>query len=89
MTINPLKPFALGSSILLIAPFFLWGTAMVAMKGVLPHTTPLFVAGIRALPAGILVLLFAHFLGRSRSAAPRSQPNKISETNRKADRVRL
>ena len=77
MTINPPKPFALGSSILLIAPFFLWGTAMVAMKGVLPHTTPLFVAGIRALPAGILVLLFAHFLGRSRSAAPRSQPTSL------------
>ena len=77
MTINPPKTFVLGSSILLIAPFFLWGTAMVAMKGVLPHTTPLFVAGIRALPAGILVLLFAHFLGRSPSAAPRSQPTSL------------
>ena len=38
---------------------------MVAMKGVLPHTTPLFVAGVRILPAGILVLLFAHFFGHS------------------------
>ncbi|MBD0312038.1 MAG: EamA family transporter, partial [Microcoleus sp. T3-bin5] len=28
-------PFA---PLLLIAPFFLWGTAMVAMKGVMPHT---------------------------------------------------
>jgi drug/metabolite transporter (DMT)-like permease len=41
----------------LIAPFFLWGTAMVAMKGVIPDTTPLFLGGIRILPAGILVLI--------------------------------
>ncbi|MBE9191496.1 DMT family transporter [Gloeocapsopsis crepidinum LEGE 06123] len=46
-------PFA---SLLLIAPFFLWGTAMVAMKGVIPHTTPLFMAGVRLVPAGVLVL---------------------------------
>jgi drug/metabolite transporter (DMT)-like permease len=45
--------------ILLVAPFFLWGTAMVAMKGVMPHTTPLFMAGIRLIPAGILVLIVA------------------------------
>ena len=31
--------------LVLIAPFFLWGTAMVAMKGVIPHSTPLFMAG--------------------------------------------
>lgn len=54
-------PFA---SILLIAPFFLWGTAMVAMKGVMPHTTPLFMAGVRLLPAGILVLGAAAIMGR-------------------------
>ena len=47
------------TSILLVAPFFLWGTAMVAMKGVLPHTTPLFVAAIRLIPAGVIVLMFA------------------------------
>jgi drug/metabolite transporter (DMT)-like permease len=52
-------------SLLLIAPFFLWGTAMVAMKGVLPHTTPLFVAGMRLVPAGVLVLLVATMLGKS------------------------
>jgi len=46
-------PFA---SLLLIAPFFLWGTAMVAMKGVIPHTTPLFMAGVRLVPAGMLVV---------------------------------
>jgi drug/metabolite transporter (DMT)-like permease len=45
--------------ILLVAPFFLWGTSMVAMKGVMPHTTPLFMAGMRLLPAGILVLVVA------------------------------
>jgi drug/metabolite transporter (DMT)-like permease len=43
--------------ILLVVPFFLWGTAMVAMKGVMPHTTPLFMAGMRLIPAGILVLI--------------------------------
>lgn len=32
---------------------------MVAMKGVMPHTTPLFMAVMRLIPAGILVLLFA------------------------------
>lgn len=45
--------------ILLVAPFFFWGTSMVTMKGVMPHTTPLFMAGMRLLPAGILVLLVA------------------------------
>lgn len=54
-------PFA---SLLLIAPFFLWGTAMVAMKGVMPQTTPLFMAGVRLVPAGVLVLLFAMLTGR-------------------------
>jgi drug/metabolite transporter (DMT)-like permease len=43
--------------ILLVVPFFLWGTAMVAMKGVMPHTTPLFMAGVRLIPAGVLVLI--------------------------------
>lgn len=50
------------NSIILISPFFLWGTAMVAMKGVIPQTTPFFMAGIRLLPAGILVLIFAVIL---------------------------
>ncbi|MBD2166162.1 DMT family transporter [Calothrix membranacea FACHB-236] len=53
------------ASLLLIAPFFLWGTAMVAMKGVIPHTTPLFMAGVRLLPAGILILVAAALMGRS------------------------
>lgn len=37
---------------------------MVAMKGALPNTTPLFVAGFRLVPAGILVLLAAAWLKR-------------------------
>ncbi|BAQ63411.1 DMT family transporter [Geminocystis sp. NIES-3709] len=53
------------TSLILIAPFFLWGTAMVAMKGVIPQTTPLFMAGIRIFPAGFLVLLVAIALGKS------------------------
>lgn len=51
--------------LLLIAPFFLWGTAMVAMKGVIPHTTPLFIATIRLFPAGLLVIAAARLMGRS------------------------
>ncbi|NCJ05109.1 EamA family transporter [Synechococcales cyanobacterium C] len=49
--------------LLLIAPFFLWGTAMVAMKGVIPQTTPLFMAGLRIIPAGILVVIVAGLWG--------------------------
>ncbi len=51
--------------ILLVMPFFLWGTAMVAMKGVMPHTTPFFMASIRLVPAGLLVLIVAAGLKRS------------------------
>ncbi|EAM49132.1 DMT family transporter [Crocosphaera watsonii WH 8501] len=55
---------SLNSWLLLVAPFFLWGTAMVAMKGVLSQTTPFFMAGIRLVPAGFLVLLVAWWLKR-------------------------
>ncbi len=54
-------PFA---PLLLIAPFFLWGTAMVAMKGVIPQTTPLFMAGVRLVPAGVLILIATAFMGK-------------------------
>ncbi|MEB3215043.1 MAG: DMT family transporter [Nostocales cyanobacterium 94392] len=50
--------------LLLISPFFLWGTAMVAMKGVIDHTTPFFLAGMRILPAGILILIAAAIMGK-------------------------
>ncbi|PZV14596.1 MAG: EamA family transporter [Leptolyngbya sp.] len=50
--------------LLLISPFFFWGTAMVAMKGVMPNTTPLFMAGVRLVPAGMLVLVTAMISGK-------------------------
>ena len=53
---------SLPKALLLIAPFFLWGTAMVAMKGVISYTTPFFMAGFRLVPAGILVLVVAIIL---------------------------
>lgn len=65
MELNERKPALIQSSLILISPFFLWGTAMVAMKGVIPHTTPLFMAGVRSLPAGILVLIVASLTGRN------------------------
>jgi drug/metabolite transporter (DMT)-like permease len=37
---------------------------MVAMKGVIPNTTPLFMAGVRLVPAGVLVLVAAMVMGR-------------------------
>ena len=52
------------SNLLLIAPFFFWGTAMVAMKGAIVDTTPFFLAGFRLVPAGILVLVAAHLAGK-------------------------
>jgi drug/metabolite transporter (DMT)-like permease len=62
-------PFA---SLLLIAPFFFWGTAMVAMKSVIPNTTPLFMAGVRLLPAGLLVLAASFLMGRSQPKGVRA-----------------
>ena len=58
-----LKP-NLAKSPWIVAPFFLWGTAMVAMKGIIANTTPLFMAGVRLLPAGLLVLAIAALLKR-------------------------
>ncbi len=55
---NSPKNFA-HSPIVLIAPFFFLGTAMVAMKAIISDTTPLFMAGFRLVPAGIIVLLLA------------------------------
>ncbi len=60
---NPNSAFL--NSLIYIAPFFLWGSAMVAMKGIVTQTTPLFMGGVRILPAGILVLLFAMVKGKS------------------------
>ncbi|KAJ8752171.1 hypothetical protein K2173_003779 [Erythroxylum novogranatense] len=48
----------------LVSPFFFWGTAMVAMKEVLPMVGPFFVASFRLIPAGFLLVAFAIFNGR-------------------------
>lgn len=62
----PLSPtIRLASNpLVMISPFFLWGTAMVAMKGVMGETTPLFLAGVRLLPAGVLVVIVSALMGR-------------------------
>lgn len=54
----------LTNPLVLISPFFLWGTSMVAMKGVMAETSPLFLASVRLLPAGLLVVLVSVLLGR-------------------------
>ncbi|CAL1358547.1 unnamed protein product [Linum trigynum] len=48
----------------LVSPFFFWGTAMVAMKEVLPVTGPFFVASFRLIPSGLLLVAFAAATGR-------------------------
>jgi drug/metabolite transporter (DMT)-like permease len=65
MALSLPQPRSLGSALFLISPFFLWGTAMVAMKGVIPTTEPFFLAGMRLVPAGVLVLMAAAWMGRS------------------------
>jgi drug/metabolite transporter (DMT)-like permease len=50
--------------LLMVLPFALWGSAMVAMKPLLDHTSPLWVASLRLLPAGALLLLVAGGSGR-------------------------
>jgi len=52
------------SAALLVLPFFLWGTSMVALKEVLPDTSPLFVAAMRLLPSGALLVAWARWRGR-------------------------
>ncbi|CAN0897363.1 WAT1-related protein At3g02690, chloroplastic [Linum grandiflorum] len=48
----------------LVSPFFFWGTAMVAMKEVIPLTGPFFVASFRLIPSGFLLVAFAAATGR-------------------------
>eukprot|EP00889_Picochlorum_renovo_P001741 jgi/Picre1/28771/NNA_004170.t1 len=54
---------SLGTVLLLISPFFFWGTSMVAMKELAPHTTPMLVAAWRLLPAGVVLLIWAYAAG--------------------------
>lgn len=56
-------------TLLLISPFFFWGTAMVAMKEVLPKAGPLFVAATRLIPSGCLLVGFAAWTGRKQPAS--------------------
>ncbi|XP_068647022.1 WAT1-related protein At3g02690, chloroplastic [Aristolochia californica] len=56
--------YQLWESLLLISPFFFWGTAMVAMKEVLPKAGPFFVSAFRLIPAGALLVSFATLTGR-------------------------
>jgi len=56
---------ALWEGAVLISPFFFWGTAMVAMKEVIPKYGPFFVASFRLIPAGFLLVAFAAFRGRA------------------------
>ncbi|WP_330205056.1 DMT family transporter [Cyanobacterium sp. Dongsha4] len=64
MNLKVTSDWSLFKPIILISPFFFWGTAMVAMKSVIPQTTPLFMAGVRIFPAGLLILLVALMLGK-------------------------
>lgn len=50
---------------LIIAPFFLWGTSMVVMKALLPQTSPMFMAAVRLIPAGLLLIVGATYFGRT------------------------
>ena len=53
----------------MVLPFALWGTAMAAMKPLLASTSPLFVACLRLLPAGVVLLLAARLLKRPMAVA--------------------
>lgn len=55
---------------LLVSPFFFWGTSMVAMKELEPHTTPLLVAAWRLLPAGVVLLGWAQLKGNKGPSTP-------------------
>lgn len=61
-------PLSLAATALLISPFFFWGSSMTAMKVLEPHTTPLFVAAVRLIPAGAALVVWADRQGRPRPA---------------------
>lgn len=56
-------------TVLLVSPFFFWGTSMVAMKELGPHTTPLFLAAWRLIPAGVALLAWAAATGRKQPSS--------------------
>lgn len=63
-------PLSILEMLLLISPFFFWGTSMVAMKQLAPHTTPLLVAAWRLIPAGGALILWAKQSGRKAPTTP-------------------
>lgn len=58
----------------MLLPFALWGTAMAAMRPLLDGGTPLQVACLRVLPAGVVLLLAALLLGRQLAVDRRDWP---------------
>tara|TARA_Y100001968_G_scaffold329872_1_gene380247 strand:- start:259 stop:1215 length:957 start_codon:yes stop_codon:yes gene_type:complete len=50
--------------LLMVLPFALWGTAMAAMSPLVVSAGPEFVAAMRLLPAGVVLLVTVPFLGR-------------------------
>lgn len=59
---------------LMLLPFALWGTAMAAMRPLLEGGSPLLVASLRLLPAGLLLVVVALLLRRSGDVAPPDRP---------------
>ncbi|MEB3348475.1 MAG: DMT family transporter [Cyanobacteriota bacterium] len=60
--------------LLMLLPFALWGTAMAAMRPLLDGAGPLTVASLRLLPAGLVLLVVARWLGRSLAVARADRP---------------
>ncbi len=60
--------------VLMLLPFALWGTAMAAMKPLLSGSSPLMLASLRLLPAGLVLILVAFLLGRPMAIAPIDRP---------------
>ncbi len=45
-------------------PFFLWGTSMVVLKAIAPHSSPFFLAALRIVPAGLVLVAVGRWWGR-------------------------
>ncbi len=60
--------------LLMLLPFALWGTAMAAMRPLLDGGSPLLVACLRLLPAGLVLWLVARLLGRPSRIDPGDWP---------------
>ena len=58
----------------MLLPFALWGTAMAAMRPLLDGGSPWFVASLRLVPAGLVLLLAARLLGRPLAVDPVDWP---------------